>query len=305
MKEKPSSEYRSVYCGILTDDRFIGLSVQAKGYFWALKFTLHTVGIAVCLPHTVAPLASLTLEQATAAEQELIAASWIRRDGAVVWIVDGLSFNPHLFAADPKHRKFVARHLRALPAKNRLVNDFREYYTAWFDGPDPSPLGDTGSPSTATIVSPSEAPSEGLSKPLRSTVVSKQQTTVSSQEVKAVVADGAGAREKLPPEQQLIIAANEGQFRNTALDQDFDPIDIGSARQRTIAREILAEIPLAFALEHAERILRERAPDSRDDAVRSMQYLRKPLASEWSKHKIRANAAPSADPTPDVLKLLA
>lgn len=273
-----------MYTGLLTDDKFLPLSMEAKGYFWALKFSIHTTGIEACIPHTVAALASLEVQCAKTAEVELAEAGWVKRDGAIVWIVNGLAFNPHLFSSDPKHRKFVTRHLQSLPAKNKLVNDFRVYYQEWFE------------------VSPSEAPPEPLRVPsgAQQTTDNKQQSVVSKQK-DVVVSPHTGVLEKFEEDQMLIMAVNEGQLQNPHLDYNtFEVLNPSSGKHRGVAKGMLQEYPFEFARDELRRIAKTRAPDGPSDAVHSLTYFHKPLEKAWKSLQERDRVA--STPQPDRLE---
>lgn len=143
-------EYRAVYTVLRVDPAFLPLSKDAKLYWHTAKLELPVSGIGVCLPHTIAGLASMTIDEAQAAEAELVAAGWMARSGAVLWIINGLRHTPSLSPADAKHRKHIAVLLADLPRENALVAAFRDYYAEWFDEPAAPP--------------PTEGASEGPTK---------------------------------------------------------------------------------------------------------------------------------------------
>jgi hypothetical protein len=69
----------------------------------------------------------LSLRALAGALAELEAGAWIEREGHVVWIRNGLRYDPNLRLSDDKHRAAVLRALEALPSC-ALVGKFCEYY---------------------------------------------------------------------------------------------------------------------------------------------------------------------------------
>jgi hypothetical protein len=73
------------------------------------------------------------------------AGRWIEREGVVVWIRNGLRYDPNIRLADPKHRKGVERAIAALP-RLPIVLRFCDYYRITRPFQDP----------TETLARPSE-----------------------------------------------------------------------------------------------------------------------------------------------------
>lgn len=128
--------YRATFEVLLHHPEFVPMGAAAKHCFHALKLLLGASGIAVCYQATVSAVTSLTLEQVTAGEAELEARGWIAREGAVVWLVNGLRYEPHLNPRNPNHRASVRSHLATLP-RIPLVARFRDYYAWWLAGQSP------------------------------------------------------------------------------------------------------------------------------------------------------------------------
>lgn len=129
-------DYRAIYTVLRIDPDFLSLRANAKLYFYTAKMELPTPGIGVCLTHTMAGLCGLDVESTLVAERELIEHGWIRREGAVLWIVNGLEHTPSLSPKDRKHCIYVAQTLKDLPGSNSLKAAFMERYRAWFSEGD-------------------------------------------------------------------------------------------------------------------------------------------------------------------------
>lgn len=178
-------EYRATYTVLRVDPAFLPLSKDAKLYWHTAKLELPVSGIGVCLAHTIAGLASLSLEEAQHAEAELSAAGWLKREGAILWIVNGLRHTPNLKPKDEKHRIHIQRLLKDLPRDNDLVAEFRAYYAEWLEGPSDAPSQ-----------GPSQGPSEdhpeghGSKKEVRSK--KKEPTTRTTTPAPSDAGDSAG-----------------------------------------------------------------------------------------------------------------
>lgn len=129
-------DYRAIYTVLRIDPDFLSLRANAKLYFYTAKMELPTPGIGVCLTHTMAGLCGLDVESTLVAERELIEHGWIRREGAVLWIVNGLEHTPSLSPKDRKHCTYVAQTLKDLPGSNSLKAAFMERYREWFSDGD-------------------------------------------------------------------------------------------------------------------------------------------------------------------------
>lgn len=79
----------------------------------------------------------LTPKAVEAALQELEREHWIERDGPVMWVRNGLRYDPYLRLSDGKHRKAIERHLEALPRVGMVLR-FCDYYEFARPFEDPS-----------------------------------------------------------------------------------------------------------------------------------------------------------------------
>jgi hypothetical protein len=111
-----------------------------------LKLALGASGIAVVrgLQSEVEYLTGLPPDRARMAIKGLADAMWVRSEGPVVWLRNGLRFEPALTLENENHKKGVARHLKGLP-KFAIVNDFADYYD--LDRPFPEIVNGSHTPS--------------------------------------------------------------------------------------------------------------------------------------------------------------
>lgn len=121
--------YRSVYCRIQEAPEYLALTSRARFVLLSARLSKEA-GIACiwsCFPETLARLTGYDLRHITTALDELDMAGWTRREGSLLWIVNGLRYDPNVNLANPNHRTAVERRLADLP-RCRLVLTFCEYY---------------------------------------------------------------------------------------------------------------------------------------------------------------------------------
>lgn len=139
-------EYRAVYTSLKDDPDFHALSGNAAKLMWILKMQLNAAGIEVVYPLTLAQQVGVDLAELERCMVELEAPKdgglgWIVRERNVVWIVNGLMYEPNLRSNLPKHRIFVQRLIKPLGTRP-ITRAFREYYAQWFDDvPNGAPKG--------------------------------------------------------------------------------------------------------------------------------------------------------------------
>jgi hypothetical protein len=128
MSERGS--YRSIFCALVDGPDFQAFSPGTKLVFYTLKMTLGPSGIDV-VPALVPTLAERTGADTTSIEKALAAldaAGWVKRERNVVWIVDGLQYEPALnIKTNSNHRVKIARHVNGLP-RLAIVDAFRAHY---------------------------------------------------------------------------------------------------------------------------------------------------------------------------------
>jgi hypothetical protein len=141
---KDTGSYRSKYDAIWKDLDYRHLSPIAKCVLDLLKSELGRYGIDVCDTDAFHKMVNCTTDEIAAALDELErpkpgrARGWIVRDEHMIWIVNGLKYEPSITLGNPNHwsgaRKF-ADELPNLP----IVADFLDYYGLLGDPPATAP----------------------------------------------------------------------------------------------------------------------------------------------------------------------
>jgi hypothetical protein len=126
--------YRSTFVSLYDDPDFQQLSPLAQALFHNLKARLGQYGIGVfyagVLPEQFPRVEPATLRTAL---DELLAPKpakdhgWFRREGNVLWLVNGLRHEPSISLENRNNRAGVVKFLATLP-KAALVNEFAVYY---------------------------------------------------------------------------------------------------------------------------------------------------------------------------------
>ena len=156
-------EYRPIYTVLVHGADYQQLSPVEKLVLLHCKLNLGAAGIGVLYVAVLADQTGLSDDQVRLALTTLEHRDWVRVERNVVWVIDGLKFEPSLVRDNPNHRKWVRRHLAGLP-NLAIVNAFRARYADWMDGfpipsrthpdgiPDPIPITTT---TTTTTTKPS------------------------------------------------------------------------------------------------------------------------------------------------------
>jgi hypothetical protein len=125
-------EYRAIYTVLLDSPEFLKLKPGARLMLYTLKMRLGPSGIGV-IPALLANLgeaSGMTAVQVADAMSELEGGGWIRTEGNVVWIINGLKYEPSISAKNINHRASVISYLNSLP-RLKIVDAFRRYYAEW------------------------------------------------------------------------------------------------------------------------------------------------------------------------------
>lgn len=129
---------RSLYSAIFDGPDFQALPAQARHVFLTARLCPQAGpgAIFVCYPEVLARQTGLPCRQVEGALKALEAAGWIQREGLILWVVNGLRYDPTMHLSDVKHQKAVARSVAALPHL-QIVLKFCDYYkiTRPFDAP--------------------------------------------------------------------------------------------------------------------------------------------------------------------------
>lgn len=121
-------EYRAIHAAIVTEPEFLSLSVPAKCLWFVLKLKLGMSGIQH-LPahqHQLRELSGMTLQTIEKAKKEL-RPHWLLWEGDILWLRNGLKWEPKISLDNKNHRKGVLNHLSGLPAQS-IVKAFCDYY---------------------------------------------------------------------------------------------------------------------------------------------------------------------------------
>lgn len=137
-------EHRAIYTVLLQSPEFLDLSPEGQLVWFHLKLMLGPCGIDVI------PAVEAQLEEATNMPSEGVRKGmgdamdkdFLRRERNVLWMVNGLKFEPSRTVTNANHRTSIQKHIGGLP-KLKIVNDFADYYG--LDRPFPK-VGATPSP---------------------------------------------------------------------------------------------------------------------------------------------------------------
>jgi len=122
-------KHQSIHTALVDDLKFIGLTPEAKLVFYTLKLMLGATGIDVVRAHVVAlaEVTGLEVEAVEGALRDLRSSGYLAVEGNVLWLPNGLRYNPALNLENVNHCKSVQTHLEGLPAVE-LVNSFAQRY---------------------------------------------------------------------------------------------------------------------------------------------------------------------------------
>lgn len=121
--------YRGIYSSLPDDPEFQALSPHARLVFYSLRCCAQAGPACIFRYYldVVSAQSGLSGKETRRALSELQAAGWIAIEEPVLWIRNGLRYDPSVSLADPKHRKAIVRALEALPHLE-IVLTFCDYY---------------------------------------------------------------------------------------------------------------------------------------------------------------------------------
>jgi len=121
-------EYRGMYVVLIDSPEFAQLSADATACFYPLKFKLGRAGIAVFDVEALPRYAKIPSTRVREALTELIDSDFLRVEGTIFWLRNGLRFEPSRPLDQPNMRASIEAYLETLP-KLQIVNDFANYYS--------------------------------------------------------------------------------------------------------------------------------------------------------------------------------
>lgn len=176
-------EYRPIYTVLVHGADYQQLSPPEKLVLLHCKLNLGAAGIGILYVASLADQTGLSEEGVRLALTTLEHRDWLRVERNVIWVVNGLKYEPSLTRDNTNHRKWLRRHLAGLP-NLAVVNAFRSRYADW--------LGDE------TI--PPQTPSDGIPNPppITTTTTTTTTSTKNKEPVRADRAPKSAAAPKFP-----------------------------------------------------------------------------------------------------------
>jgi|SRR5262245_1044070 len=142
--------FRGVSSVLFDDPDYQRLPSRARLLLLTLRLC-HDAGLAVIFEYSTDKLMRQTGLDPVSLEQafrSLERRRWIVRERHLVWVVNGLRYDPLVRLADPKHKSAILRWLNALP-RLPIVLRFCDYYKIarpFGDPPQGSPQGSSETP---------------------------------------------------------------------------------------------------------------------------------------------------------------
>jgi len=135
--------YRGIHSVLVDSAEFLALSPEAKLVFYTLRVCRENNLASIfvfhyeCLPKRTG-LPSMRVAHAF---QELQDTQWIAYQYPIVWIRNGLRFDPQVNIKNPKHLAGVLKVVKGLP-KLEIVVKFSSYYSLSYSPSIPMPIQD-------------------------------------------------------------------------------------------------------------------------------------------------------------------
>lgn len=130
--------YRGIFSALPDDPEFQQLPANARLALYTVRICKEAGPAAIFryYPSMLTAQTGLTPKALEAALKALEAGRWIEREGPILWVRNGLRYDPSFRLSDQKHRKAVLTHVAGLP-KLQIVLNFCNYYQLPrpFEGP--------------------------------------------------------------------------------------------------------------------------------------------------------------------------
>jgi hypothetical protein len=127
--------YRTIHSSLPDDPDFQRLSPQAQLVFYTIRLSKEhgASGIFRYYIEVIARRSNLSPAKVSACLSELSKSKprqslgWVAFDDVILWVVNGLRYDPHLSLANEKHKKTVEREISELP-RRQLILTYCDYY---------------------------------------------------------------------------------------------------------------------------------------------------------------------------------
>ncbi len=121
--------YRGIYASLIDDLDFQSMKSRTRHVFLTLRLSEQT-GIGCIFRFYYEPLqqqTGYTKAEIDESLSECAAGGWIKVEWPLLWIINGLRYDPYAKIKSPKIRACVLKHVKSLP-KLALVREFCEFY---------------------------------------------------------------------------------------------------------------------------------------------------------------------------------
>jgi hypothetical protein len=108
-------EYRPIFTVLVHGADYQQLSPSEKLLLLHCKLNLGAAGIGVLYIAALAEQTGISEESVRLALATLEHRDWLRVERNVIWVVNGLKYEPSLTRDNDNHRKWLRRHLDGLP----------------------------------------------------------------------------------------------------------------------------------------------------------------------------------------------
>ena len=136
--------YRGIYCSLVDSVEFQQLSKWARLVFLTARLS-NQAGIGCIFryyPDMIAQQTGLKRGKVEAAVRELVTAGWAELEDGILWIINGLKYDPTMRLSNPNHKKAIITSLHTLP-RRPIVARFCKYYgLRWHPLSHPDGMGD-------------------------------------------------------------------------------------------------------------------------------------------------------------------
>lgn len=271
-------EYRGIYVSLIDSYEFQQLSAAARAVLFTLKLKLGQAGIGPFPRETLPRYTGHTAGECEAAWLELVGAEWVQEERNIVWLRNGLRFDPSEPLSSPNQRKGIERHVRSL-AKLDIVAAFVRYYELppleWMQGgPRLVASLEGGKVSDSATL---ETIPEGFGNPFEARKTEdgrrKTETDTTTTDTRAVVTQ---AMEDAAND--IIRAANRGQGGNPLLRSSaLPPILLQHGSRSDVIQWLLDGIPAALCVQTVEAVAKSYEPAGRNKCIVSMKYFDGPV----------------------------